>query len=160
MWPGPLPCPCLSCFFCWCLELTDCPLPAPIQAPPPQPPGTGTPASASITICLAVGSAWRALGHISAEPAQKPADTSLPAAPGSWPDLLSPVPPPAPHSPSDGRSLGRPGAQATQTKNREQRGEDGKSEAGVPTFKPLLGQAVTVGNSFTSPSFRSSSVFF
>lgn len=39
-----------------------------------------------------MGSAWQALGHISAEPAQEPADASLPAAPGSWPDLLSPVP--------------------------------------------------------------------
>lgn len=79
-------------------------------------------------------------------------------APGLTCSLLShPLPP---HSPFDSRSLGRPGAQATQTKNHEQREEESKPEAGVPTFKPLLGQAVTVGNSFTSPSFRSSFVFF
>lgn len=65
-----------------------------------------------------------------------------------------------PTAPFDGRSLGRPGAQATRTKHRKQGGEESEPEAGAPAFKALLGQAVAVGNSLTSPSFTPSFVFF
>ena len=46
--------------------------------------------------------------------------------------------PTAPHPPFDGRSLGRAGAQATWTKNREQRGEETNLKLESPRSNPCL----------------------